>query len=204
MPQPKPQKFLVGAVMYVLLFAAGEESIGGKDKDQKCGGEEKWEQKVMIDDAAASIENTYVETTIADILTINTKTQANKFSDKKPRMPFESQIYRVRHCFITDVLRENDNDLHLVIEDGNGNHMIAEIPDPECPDAASSDWSELFYGARETMLQYANNYRHYMFSITGVLFLDKAHGQTGRAPNNVEIHPILELKKEKKINPILQ
>jgi hypothetical protein len=204
MAQGKKQTFLVGAALYVLMFAAGEEKIGGRDKDDKCGGEEKWEQKVMIDDAAASIENTYIETTIEDILAIDTKTRENKFSDKKARMPFESQIYKIRHCFITDILRENDNDLHLVIEDGKGNHMIAEIPDVDCPDAAKSDWSELFYDARSTMLQYANNYRHYMFTITGVLFLDKAHGQTGRAANNIEIHPILELKKEKKINPILQ
>jgi hypothetical protein len=119
-------------------------------------------------------------------------------------MEIEKHIYEVKHCFITDVLRENDNDLHLVIEDGAGNHMIAEIPDATCPDAKKSDWAGNFGEVRATMLKYANNYRHYLFTVTGVLFVDKRHGQTGVAPNNVELHPIIKLTKEKKINPLLK
>ena len=82
--------------------------------------------------------------------------------------------------------------------------MIAEIPDPQCPDAKKSDWVGNYEEVRATMLKYANNYRHYLFTVTGFLFVDRSHGQTGKAPNNVEIHPIIELTKEKKINPILQ
>lgn len=204
MAKAKPQHFLIGGLMYLLLFAGAEEKIGGRDNDDKCGGKERWEQKVMIDTEASEIEETYQETTIEELLKINTKTQENKYTESRPRMKIEKQIYKIKHCFITDVLRENDNDLHLVIEDGNGNHIIAEIPDASCPDAQQSEWSGYFESSRAMMLRYANNYRHYMFTITGILFVDKSHGQTGRAPNNLEIHPILEIKKERKINPILQ
>lgn len=204
MAKAKPQHYLIGGLMYVLLFAGSTETIGGGDTNDKCGGEERWEQKVLIDPEASEISGGYEETTIADLLKINTTTKENKYSEGKPRMEIEKHMYKIRHCFITDVLRENDNDLHLVIEDGEGHHMIAEIPDASCPKAKKSDWSGNFEEVRATMLDYANNYRHYMFTITGILFVDRSHRQTGKAPNNVEIHPILELKKEKKIDPILQ
>lgn len=204
MAKANPQNFLVGSILYVLMFVAAEEKIGGRDNDDKCGGEENWKKKVMIDKDASSADSFYQETTIAELLKINTKLPQNKYGEDKPRMEIEKRLYKIRHCFITDVLRENDNDLHLVIEDGNGNHMIAEIPDATCPDAKKSEWSGNFEEVRGIMLKYANNYRHYLFTVTGFLFVDKSHGQTGRAPNNVELHPIIELKKEKKINPILK
>jgi hypothetical protein len=202
MPTSKPQKFLIGSIMYVLFFAGSAETIGGHDKDEKCGGEERWPQKVLIDKEAADIPHSFQESTIAQLTQIDTKTPQNRYREGKPRMEIEKHIYKIKDCFITDVLRENDNDLHLVIEDGKGNHMIAEIPDPQCPEAEKSDWSSNFEACRKLMLKYGNNYRHYLFTLTGVLFVDKAHGQTGIAPNSVELHPLLEMKVEKKINPI--
>ena len=204
MANAKPQNFLIGTLVYTLLFAAAAENIGGKDSDNICGGEERWDVKVVIDPNADMARKTFEEATIADLLKIDTKKPENKYGENKPRMEIETHLYKIRHCFITDVLREDDNDLHLVIEDGRGNHMIAEIPDPKCPDAKKSDRTGDFEQVRNTMLQFSNNYRHFMFAITGYLFVDKKHGQTGRAPNNVELHPIIELTKEKKINPILQ
>lgn len=198
------QEFLVGGLMYVLLFAGGSEQIRGSDSDDKCGGEERWEQKVLTDSYVDSIYTTPKLTTIWDLSLINTTIKNNKYGKGKPRMQIEMQVYKIKHCFITDVLREKDNDLHLVIEDGDGHTMIAEIPDPECEDAQNSPWIDDFIDARETMLTYSNNYRHYLYTITGVLFVDRDHNQTGRASNNVEIHPVLNIKKEKKINPITQ
>jgi hypothetical protein len=204
MPASKIQKYIAGGVMYILLFAGGSEVIGGGDNDNICGGEDRWQQKVLIDDEADSINTKAKETTIALLTTINTTIPANKFANGKPRMNIEKQVYTLKHVYITDVLRENDNDLHLVIEDGKGHHMIAEIPDPTCPDAKKSNWSGDIEQSRNEMLKHANNYRHFLFTITGVLFVDKAHGQTGKADNNVEIHPILKLTTEKQINPLLK
>jgi hypothetical protein len=202
MAEAKPQKFIIGGLMYVLLFAGAKEEIGGKDSDNKCGGEERWEEKVLIDPDAKKINETSELTTIKDLLTINTTSPDSKYKEGRPRMSIEDKTYTVKHCFITDVLRENDNDLHIVIEDGKGNHMIAEIPDPKCPDAKRSDWSENFNQARNTLLEFSSNYRHFLFTIKGVLFVDKSHGQTGKADNNVELHPVIELIKEKQINPV--
>ena len=205
MANPKAKKYFIGGLLYFLVFAgAGTETIGGSDSDDKCGGKERWSVKVMSDQAADLINETPHDTTMAELMQINTATGVNKYKETKPRMAIESQVYRIKHCFITKVLIEDDNDLHLVIEDGNKHTMIAEIPDANCLDAMNSPFLNSFVETRQTMMKYANNYRHYMFTITGVLFVDKSHGQTGKSPNNIEIHPILEIKKEKKINPILQ
>ncbi|HNP23437.1 MAG TPA: hypothetical protein PKM63_17340 [Panacibacter sp.] len=207
MAKPKPQKFLVGTMMYVLLFVGAKERIRGSDTDNKCGGEERWEQKVLIDPEAQEIHEKPIVTTIAELQQINTKLPENKYQEGKPRMEIEKQVYTIKNCFITDIIREDDNDLHLVIEDGNKNSphtMIAEIPDPKCPQAQKSDWVGEYQDVQKFLLDHAENYRHFQFTITGVLFVDKAHGQTGKAPNSVEIHPILKIKIERQINPILQ
>jgi hypothetical protein len=204
MPKVNRKKISIGAIMYVLLFAGTTEEIGGRDNDDKCGGEEHWSQKVLTDPGAASIQLTIENSTIKNLLTIDTKLPQNKYGESKPRMEIEKHIYQVKHCFITDILRENDNDLHLVLEDGAGNHMIAEVPDTDCSEAKKSDWSGNFEEVRSLILSHASNYRHFLFTVTGVLFVDRFHRQTGAAPNNVELHPIIEIKVEKKINPIAQ
>src|SRR5689334_18110401 len=130
----KAQTYIIGGLFYALLFAgSGAESIGGKDSDDKCGGEERWPIKVLIDKEANDINEEAHDTTIADLVQINTTTKENKYAEGKSRMPIEKQVYTIKHCFVTKVMRENDNDFHLVIEDGKGNTMIAEIPDASCP-----------------------------------------------------------------------
>lgn len=204
MAAARPQKFLIGAVMYTLFFAGATETIKERDTDNKCGGEERWEQKVLIDPESENIDETPHTTTIQELRSINTKSKKNKYEEGKSRMEIEQSVYRIEHCFITDIIHEKDNDLHLVIEDGNKNTMIAEIVDPKCPKAKKSKWEQEFLTVKQKMMQYASSFRHYQFTITGVLFVDKAHGQTGLAPNAVELHPIIDLKVERKINPILK
>src|SRR5262249_56751434 len=45
--------------------------------------------------------------------------------------PFETRVYVVM-ATLTQYKLETDTDYHLVIKDGAGNTMIAEIPDPTC------------------------------------------------------------------------
>jgi hypothetical protein len=50
MAKPKAQKYLVSGIFYFLLFAGiGSETIGRKDKDDKCGGKRDGRSKVMED-----------------------------------------------------------------------------------------------------------------------------------------------------------
>ena len=192
------QKVIIGGLMYVLLFAGAPEAISGGDSDEKCGGEELWSQKILMDEESEDIRRTPELTTIANLIRIDT--EGEKRTADNPRLEFEEKEVTVKDVLIRKVILEDDNDYHLVIQDRQGRHMIAEIIDPACEDAHQSEFIDDYYAVRETMDQYATKFLHYSFNITGVLFRDRPHGQTGKADNNLEIHPILKLTKNHKLN----
>ena len=99
------------------------------------------------------------------------------------RLPFERHIYRVRAA-VTLNRAEADSDLHLVLQSGP-NHMIAEAPSSACTTRATP--------ARRTQMTQARNAARLCSNavVTGVAFFDFKHGQTGVAPNAIELHPIL-------------
>src|SRR4030095_6538379 len=189
----KKKKITIAGIVYMLLFAGAGAGIVNRDKDEKCGGEERWEVKVVIDDIAEEINSHVKVTTIEELNSI--KTDTIKIKASTLRQDIEKQVYKIKDCFITHAIKENDNDIHLVIEDGKGNHMIAEIPDSKCSDAKKSDYIKDYRKARKTFLKYQKTFDHYRFDITGVLFIDKKHSKppTGNADNCIELHPVIEL-----------
>ncbi len=92
---------------------------------------------------------------------------------------------------------ESDSDYHLVIQDASGNTMVTEIPSPSCVGAGSPFLSGITNARAEfnarftatTSFQTAN----IPVKITGVGMFDFLHGQTGVAPNGIEVHPILDI-----------
>ena len=99
------------------------------------------------------------------------------------RLPFEHHVYRVTAA-VTLIRQEQDGDLHLVLQAG-ADHMIAEAPSPSCDSRATSLRREQMTVARTHVRLCAHAH------ITGVAFFDFDHGQTGVAPNAIELHPIL-------------
>ena len=92
---------------------------------------------------------------------------------------------------------ESDSDYHLVLQDANGLTMIGEIPSPTCVGAGSPFLSGITNARNEfnarftatTSFQTAN----IPVKVTGVGMFDFLHGQTGVAPNGIELHPILDI-----------
>ena len=99
------------------------------------------------------------------------------------RLPFEHHIFTVVAAVVL-VRPEDDSDLHLVLQQG-GNHMIAESPAPYCDSRATR--------VRRRQMRVARNHVRLCSRarVTGVAFFDYDHGQTGVAPNAIELHPIL-------------
>lgn len=92
---------------------------------------------------------------------------------------------------------EGDSDYHLVLKDAQGNTMIAEIPDPVCV-GATSPFAPGIQNARSefdakytatTSFQTAN----IPVELKAVGFFDFLHGQTGVAPNGIELHPVIDI-----------
>jgi hypothetical protein len=99
------------------------------------------------------------------------------------RLPFEGHVFRVAAA-VTLVRSEADGDLHLVLSDGSRT-MIAESPSASCTGKATAL-------RRKQMVQARTAVRVCPTAvITGVAFFDFKHGQTGVAPNAIELHPIL-------------
>jgi hypothetical protein len=111
----------------------------------------------------------------------------------------ESTFYEVRARLVSAKLEEN-NDIHLVIKGvTTSGTMIVEFPlSPTCTANATP-------GAKARMKNSRNAFGaicgvpgvstltklHGRATIRGIGFFDFLHGQTGVAPNGVELHPVL-------------
>jgi hypothetical protein len=99
------------------------------------------------------------------------------------RLAFERHVYRVTAA-VTLVRAEDDGDLHLVLRNGPL-HMIAEAPASSCIAGATPARRAQMQAARAVVRLCARA------QVTGVAFFDFKHGQTGVAPNAIELHPVL-------------
>jgi hypothetical protein len=124
--------------------------------------------------------------------------------DNRRAAPVELTTYTVR-AVLLEIRDEADHDLHLVIADPGDQHktMIAEIVDPGCSGAiASRDVADL-RRVRENFDRTYNpppGQKYWpkpgdVMEITGVGFFDFEHGQSGVAPNAIELHPVLDVRR---------
>jgi hypothetical protein len=110
----------------------------------------------------------------------------------------ETTTYRVKAKLI-EFVREDDRDIHLVIgaPAHPGRTMIVEFPDPTCPGARASSKKTQMGNARSALVAAcgapSSSFKQLtgMATIKGVGFFDTQHGQTGVAPNGIELHPVL-------------
>jgi hypothetical protein len=99
------------------------------------------------------------------------------------RLPFEHNVYTL-DAAVTLVRPEADGDFHVLLRSGN-DQMLAEAPMPTCTVGADVRYRQAMALARGLVHVCA------LARITGVAFFDFQHGQTGVAPNAIELHPIL-------------
>ena len=102
------------------------------------------------------------------------------------RRPFERHIFRVTSA-VTLVRPEDDGDFHLVLSDQQRT-MIAETPSSSCDSRATPKRRRQMQIARSRVQLCARA------RVVGVAFFDYYHGQTGVAPNAIELHPVLAFR----------
>jgi hypothetical protein len=182
----------------LLAACAGTTSRGDEElvrmlAGTRCGVE-RWSIKTLTDPAAAQVNLTPKPATVEDLTALSVPAG---FGPDAGRLAPELQTYMVAATLV-EFKEEADSDFHLVIHGASGQSMIAEIPDPACMDgspvraqvaAARSGFVQRFGPASATKWTPAN----VPITITGVLFFDVIHGQTGVAPNGVEVHPIISV-----------
>ncbi len=157
-------------------------------------GVERWSVKTGGDPDAANVDlNNPVPTTIANLRSLTPPATP----PDNARVAGETTVYVIR-ATMTLYKLESDVDYHIVVQDENGNTMVTEIPCPCCvaggsPFAAGIANARHEFDARLTAATFFQSVS-IPVQITGVGFFDFIHGQTGVAPNGIELHPILDIK----------
>lgn len=172
------------------------------DAPGKCGVE-RWAVKTLTDSDMASVDLIPRSMTVESLRSLNggqpaiaSMSDAKQYANR--RLEAEKHAVTVR-AVLVGWKRENDRDFHIVIASPNDPSatMIAEPPDPSC---SSSPHAKQFAAVRAAMVQCFGEpgrwktLPHMTVDITGVPFFDVPHGQTGHAPNAIEIHPVLSIK----------
>lgn len=166
---------------------------------EACGvycGTERWSVKTLSDADHNKVDFTPKEATVGWLVSQDHPAQSP--ADQRIG-PIETQTYKVR-AYMIDYKPEEDGDFHIVIADVEdaSKTMIAEIPSPDCAGACASGHVEEFRKARAVIMGLSDKFPHVAVAVvvTGVGFFDFLHGQTGAAPNGIELHPVLKIELE--------
>ncbi|MGH9634660.1 MAG: hypothetical protein ACRD72_07490 [Candidatus Angelobacter sp.] len=157
-------------------------------------GVERWSVKTGTDADVGLVNlNSSTNTTIA---ALRAPAAPNPIPANNRVSPWETTEW-VLNATLTLYKLESDSDYHLVLQDAGGLTMIVEIPSPTCVGAGSPFLPGITNARNEfnarftatTSFQTAN----IPVQIKGVGMFDFLHGQTGVAPNGIELHPVLDV-----------
>lgn len=167
------------------------------EKNPACVGKDRWDVKTLTDIGELNINYTPVITSVKELINIPL---TNTINDNTPRFGIEFNTYSIK-CRIREYKLSDDGDYHLVLEDIQNSSitMVGEIPDEYCASVQQSKHLSSFVKARTDFKQSLLSTAQVdtsVYTITGVAFYDKIHGQLGAAPNAIEIHPILSISKK--------
>jgi hypothetical protein len=161
-------------------------------------GVERWSVKTLSDKRVNRVDFHPHNSSIGRLR----KKPAPDVGSNTPRIDgVETTNFRVRAKLI-EFKREEDKDIHLVIglPSAPAKTMIVEFPDTTCPGARRSPKKTQMAKARAALVAACGEPSSSSFhllqgtaTVTGVGFFDILHGQTGVAPNGIELHPVLRL-----------
>jgi hypothetical protein len=110
--------------------------------------------------------------------------------------PYETTQW-VLNATLTQYKLESDSDYHLVLQDAGGLTLIAEIPAPNCVGSGSIFAAGITNARNEFDAKYTatSSFKtaNVPVQVKGVGMFDFLHGQTGVAPNGIEIHAVLDI-----------
>ncbi|HEX6098659.1 MAG TPA: hypothetical protein VF432_20255 [Thermoanaerobaculia bacterium] len=157
-------------------------------------GVERWSVKTGTDPQASLVNlSTYISSTIYNF---HQSTRPSSLPSNGRVSPRETTQYRLSGT-LTKYVREADSDYHLVIKDSAGRTMIVELPASNCVGVGSPFGPGIArarsqFDARFTATTSMKTTTTPV-TIKGVGFWDYIHGQTGVAPNGIEVHPVLDI-----------
>jgi hypothetical protein len=168
---------------------ADQEALNGS-----CGVE-RWSVKTGTDADAGLIN--LQSTTQTTIASLDSLPAPATLPTNNRIQPTETTVYQL-NATLTEYKLESDSDYHLVLSDGSGNTMISEIPSPACVGSSSVLLPAIQNARSEFDAHYTATSSFQTANVpvivTGIGFFDFLHGQTGVAPNGIELHAVLDIQ----------
>lgn len=164
---------------------------------------QRWHIKTLGDAYVNTINWTPQSVSVDTLRAAAVPSGYDQYNDTTRYAPWETKAVTVRATLV-GWKTETDHDYHIVISDLThpSDTMIVEPPDPTCSSACDGGFSNYFQTARSKLTtcfgQPPSSFKNFaagiVVDITGVPEFDAIHGQTGVAPNGIEIHPVLSVK----------
>ncbi len=157
-------------------------------------GVERWSVKTGTDADVGSINLS--SSTAQTIVTMRGWPKPGTIPANNRISPYETTQWTL-NATLMQYKSESDSDYHLVLSDASGNTLIAEIPSPSCV-GGGSPFGPGIQNARnqfDARLTATGSFQtaNIPVQIKGVGMFDFLHGQTGVAPNGIEIHAVLDI-----------
>ena len=183
----------VTVVPFAWAGLAPAKTTAPSSKQVGCGIE-RWSVKTLADPAGRTLTLSPKATTIR---ALRRATVPGYLGLRRSR-GVERTTFRVQ-AKLVEMKLEADSDIHLVIADPTrtGATMIAEFPLATCTAGATPRARLRMRGARNALVAAcgspSGSFRRLSgtATVSGVGFFDQIHGQTGVAPNGIELHPVL-------------
>jgi hypothetical protein len=158
----------------------------------------RWPVKTLSDRRATRVDFHAVK---RKVLRLRRLDPPGSLSSDTPRLHgIERQTMEIR-VVLREATIEDDHDVHLVVGAPGHRHktMIVEFPYVRCNGARRSIKETEMRRARRRFFRMCGDVPSGSFvrlkgrgNVTGVGFWDEIHGQTGVAPNGIELHPVLD------------
>ncbi len=153
-------------------------------------GTERWNIKTGTDSQASGLSLVPQPTTIATLVAL-----AAAGGGTSRESPTETTVWELKDITLSMIKLETDSDYHIVVSDGS-HTMIVEIPYPSCDQGGA--WTCFIQNARSKVdakftVSSSPQYPAQTITVRGFGFFDSSHGQTGVAPNAIELHPVLQI-----------
>ena len=182
--------------MRVILAVASVFAVLATAPSAVACGIERWPEKTLQDRRAALVNFTPKPISVETLRRKRVRRDPEGFR----KAPVETTVYSVR-ARLLGVRAEEDGDVHLVISSLTNRRrtMIVEMPSADCVARASNSARRKMRAARRSFERVCGppsdtfEALHGTATIDGVGFFDFIHGQTGVAPNGIELHPVLGL-----------
>lgn len=161
-------------------------------------GQERWPVKTMADRDVARVDLRPQTSSVSSLREL--KAPATLPKDRRVG-PAEIETYVIR-AQVRETKLEDDGDIHVVLATPGRPQktIIVELPNVECSKATQS-WQDAMVSARQAFIGICGLPELRLkpcsaqVEVTGVGFFDFIHGQTGVAPNGIELHPVLAVRR---------